>query len=245
MNGTCMPLRFAFVIAGIASFCPAVAARTIDFSGISWQVRSNAVPRGPGPNRFSDSAENVWVDSEGRLHLRITHAGEVWSCAEVTSAEPFSYGTYRWVLDTPVHDLDPNVVLGLFSYSSDTNEVDIEFARWGNTRAANAQYVIQPSPGVPRGLSSWNIAAESPSTHSFTWAPYDREARPDNVAYASLGSAGQPLQSARLSQPVAPAASQRIHINLWLDRGRPPQREVEIIIRKFEFIPYSSAQNGP
>jgi hypothetical protein len=228
-----------------ATSANAVAARTIDFCGYSWQVRTNSTPGGPGPNRFSDSAENVWVDDQGRLHMRITHTGETWQCAEVTSAVPLAYGTFRWVLDTPMNDLDPHVVLGLFTYSSDTNEIDIEFARWSNPSSANTQYVIQPSPSTPKGVTRWNIGPEASSTHSFTWAPYDRESRPTNVEYLSLGSRGQTLQTARHSQPLAPAPNQRAHLNLWLDRGRAPQGEVEVVIRRFEFIPFKPAQNAP
>ncbi|MDQ4089270.1 MAG: hypothetical protein M3163_03045 [Actinomycetota bacterium] len=45
--------------------------------------------------------------------------------------------------------LDPNVVLGLFSWSDDPaynyREIDIEVARWGDVAGdTNAQYVVQP-----------------------------------------------------------------------------------------------------
>src|SRR2546422_5049318 len=59
-------------------------ARTIDFSGLPWIVRSSGgMPEGPGPNVFADSTANVWVDPQGRLHLRITHRAGGWQCAEV------------------------------------------------------------------------------------------------------------------------------------------------------------------
>src|SRR5262245_36873813 len=73
------------------------AARTLEFSGYTWSVRANSTPGGPGPNVFSDSAENVWLDEQGRLHMRITHRGENWQCAEITCTAPLGYGTFRWV----------------------------------------------------------------------------------------------------------------------------------------------------
>jgi hypothetical protein len=51
----------------------AAAAERISWSGYEWTVRSSdGAAQGPGPNIFSDSRDNVFVDSKGDLHLRIT-----------------------------------------------------------------------------------------------------------------------------------------------------------------------------
>ncbi len=51
------------------------AAETITWSGYEWTVRSSrGATQGPGPNIFSDSRDNVFVDAKGDLHLRITQA---------------------------------------------------------------------------------------------------------------------------------------------------------------------------
>jgi hypothetical protein len=34
------------------------------FSGINWNVRTNNMAQGPGPNYFSNSSNNVWVDAQ-------------------------------------------------------------------------------------------------------------------------------------------------------------------------------------
>jgi hypothetical protein len=60
--------------------------RTIQFSGALWYVKSHSTPVGPGPNYFSDSPCNVWVDAQGRLHLKITREEGRWLCAEVIHA---------------------------------------------------------------------------------------------------------------------------------------------------------------
>src|SRR5262245_21295616 len=70
--------------------------RTISFSGKTWLVKSSTGKVGPGPNYFSDSTDNVWVDAGGRLHLKITKAKGKWSSAEIVSADSFGYGTYRF-----------------------------------------------------------------------------------------------------------------------------------------------------
>ena len=46
--------------------------RVISFAGHDWTVKDAGEGKvGPGPNYFSNSAETVWFDADGRLHLRI------------------------------------------------------------------------------------------------------------------------------------------------------------------------------
>src|SRR4051812_19512341 len=144
-----MPMRITLVSALLCllAVTPTQAAATVlAFSGYSWVVKASSGKVGPGPNYFSSSANNVWVDNLGRLHLRITKQGSRWFCAEVVSQASFGYGTYRWYLDSPVDNLDPNVVLGLFTWSDlpdyANREIDIEFSRWGAARNLNAQFVV-------------------------------------------------------------------------------------------------------
>src|SRR5512135_1367048 len=122
--------------------------RTISFSGTSWSVKTSSGRVGPGPNYFSDSTSNVWVDAQGRLHLKILKVKNRWTCAEVVSQASFGYGTYRFTLDSPVDALDPSAVLGLFTWNDDPaynhREIDIEMSRWGAAANQNAQYVVQP-----------------------------------------------------------------------------------------------------
>ena len=93
--------------------------RTVAFSGYSWDVKSSAGKIGPGPNYFSSSTANVWVDSSGRLHLKLTKAKGRWYAAEVINQASLGRGTYAWVLDSAVDALDANGVLGLFTWSDD------------------------------------------------------------------------------------------------------------------------------
>ncbi|HEX8966849.1 MAG TPA: glycosyl hydrolase, partial [Chloroflexota bacterium] len=60
--------------------------RAIEFAGYAWRVRTASVLEGPGPNYFSDSPEHVWLDADGRLHLRVAPEPDGrWYAAEVTS----------------------------------------------------------------------------------------------------------------------------------------------------------------
>jgi hypothetical protein len=50
---------------------PALAQypRTIGWNGETWMVKKSTGKVGPGPNYFSDSANNIWVDGNNKLHL--------------------------------------------------------------------------------------------------------------------------------------------------------------------------------
>src|SRR5262245_15228482 len=124
------------------------AANTIVWSGATWTIKTSQSAVGPGPNLFSKS--NVSVDANGNLHLQIAKtASNQWTCAEIIAPASYGYGTYTFDLASRVDALDPNVVLGLFTWSDRpqyaNREIDIEFARWGvASDPANAQYVVQP-----------------------------------------------------------------------------------------------------
>ena len=66
--------------------------RTLAWSGRSWLVKASSTPVGPGPNLFSDSTDNVWVDLVGRLHLKITARRGRWYVAEVGSGRVLATG---------------------------------------------------------------------------------------------------------------------------------------------------------
>ena len=78
--------------------------------------------------------------------------------------------------------LDPNVVLGLFTWDDDAKyhhrEIDIELIRQSPMGPHHAQYVVQPAntPGHRHRFLHPRSAASS--AHSFTWDP-------DFVSFAS------------------------------------------------------------
>ena len=97
--------------------------RTIRFSGYDWLVKTSTVLVGPGPNYFSDDEENVWIDDQGRLHLRLTRDSTGhWRASEVVLQTSLGYGQYRFAVEGTPQELDPNVVLGLFTWQDDPSE---------------------------------------------------------------------------------------------------------------------------
>ncbi len=86
---------------------------TLSFSGYTWAVRSSG-RGGPGPNYWEPN--NVLVDINGYLHLRLTQRDGKWYCAELHTQERLGFGRYEFWLTGRVDKLDRNVVLGLFNY---------------------------------------------------------------------------------------------------------------------------------
>jgi len=216
-------------------------ARTIRFSGFEWRVKRSDGVAGPGPNFFSDSVNNVFLDSQGRLHLRITHDELGWHCAEVTMMKSPGYGAYLFDLDSGP-ELDTQVVMGMFTWhdtdsSFHNREIDIELGRWTQPENQNAQFVVQPYEtkgnierfDVPNTLNRLS--------YQFVW-------RHDRVDFdlwkgSNGGAAGrQQLHTWSCASPdVPPAGGESLHINLWLFRGKPPTngQPVEMIVRHFSY----------
>ena len=210
--------------------------RAISFSGYDWWLKASAAPVGPSANFFSDSTDNVWLDDQGRLHLRITNRNNVWYCPEVISQQTPGYGTNTWVLDSPVDNLDPNVVLGFFTWSDNEqipgyHELDIEFSRWGDASDTNnAQYIVQPL--IPSGvMQRFQIPSGiQPSSHVLQW-------QPSQIFFQSAGDTIINQWSYTGTVPVP--GDQNVRMNLWLMGGNPPTngQEVEVIIRSYQFTP--------
>ncbi len=225
---------------------PALADPFVDFAGYTWLVRSYG--GGPGPNEWREA--NVRVDDDG-LHLTIQRDGEMWTCAEVVMmGPPLGFGTYTFEIAGDPGALDTNAVLGLFTYPGSeevgpdgTNEIDIEFAQWGDPANPNRlNWNIHPAvEGGGKGNHALPLAPLTASTHRFTWSA-------DSIAYASFaGYLGAGNAAPVAEWTYAPANAARdipqqplvVHMNLWLTDGKPPSNgePVEATIRGFRFTP--------
>lgn len=212
--------------------------RIIAFAGYTWQVKTSATAVGPGPNYFSDSLDNVWVDGRGRLHLKVTNANGRWYCAEVINTRSLGHGRYSFHLGSSVDNLDPSVVLGLFTWSDDpayhNREIDIEFSRWGNADdPRNGQYVVQPHDhlGNAQKFTQGKVAS---SIVSFNW-------RRDAIGFTS--SSGEPSTWTCSRHDPPEPGSEHVRLNLWLYRGAPPPNggPPEVVVETFKF---TRAPNG-
>jgi hypothetical protein len=194
------------------------------WQGQWWIVKTSGTPIGPGPNLFARA--NVSVRADG-LHLRVRRQNGRWTAAEVISEARFGYGTYQWTVNLPA--LDPEVVLGLFTWDDDPaynhREIDFEAARWGvASDPTNSQFVVQPY-GTPGNLQRLTTSA-GPQTVGFTW-------RPNEVDFAAGGNAWT------YTGASIPPPSAGVHMNLWLDAGHAPTdgKPVEVVVSAFTYLP--------
>jgi hypothetical protein len=245
-----MRRRSAIVLCGLLGIvllgmAPMAGARTITWSGRTWDVKdSGGGAVGPGPNRFSDSAGSVWVDRRGRLHLRIEARHGHWYSAEIAGTEATGFGTYDWRVVGRAGDLDPNAVLGLFTWDDAPGghhrEIDIEWSRWGRPHGTNAGFTVQPYTHHGNG-HAFDIrpAAGARLTQAFDW-------RSDHVRFWSILGHRPPPATGWVDErwnydgPDVPAEGEaHPRINLWLFRGAAPTdgAAVEIVLRSFAFTP--------
>lgn len=217
--------------------------KTISFAGQTWYVKDAEWKADPGPCYYSDDPSDVWVDGSGRLHLKIVYRNYHWYCTEVWSQQTVGYGTYTFVLASPVDQLDRNAVLGLFTYDNTSSayahrEIDIEFSRWGVASGPNAQYVVQPytSPGH---RYQFNLTLPGQySTHQFNWQP----GRVDFASYAGNQSPPDPAYQLsaynHVDSDVPPPGQGNARINLWLFNGAAPSngQEIEVVVSAFSFV---------
>ncbi|MFX0100009.1 MAG: hypothetical protein ACFFCS_10555 [Candidatus Hodarchaeota archaeon] len=214
------------------------ATRTIQFSGYNWTVKdSNGELWGPGPNYFNSSNESVWLDGNGDLHLKIRNVSGNWHCAEVYTQSSFGHGKYRFEMASGFENLDVNIVLGLFTYLNDENEIDIEFARWGQASVSNGQYVLQPSYHTGNIHRFPMEGMGSNSSHEFAWCE-------EYVKFKSYwGDGSNPTGGNIISEWLyvgndnPPESTEHVHINLWLMSGLAPAnlQEAEVIVKGFDF----------
>jgi hypothetical protein len=229
------------VIANAFADRPALL-KTILFAGKQWKIKQSDALVGPGPNYFSDSSDNVFVDDQGRLHLRITQRNGLWYCAEIFTEDGLDYGQYRFSLADAPPVADKNTILGLFTWddlSDDAaahhnREIDIEFGKFGDESRLPGSYTVQPYTNAGNTFLFDPSALQGrSSTHSFKWGPQsvDFESRVSN------NPADPPVAVWSYAGPdIPPPGRGGVRINLWLFNGTPPQdsQEVEAIIENFE-----------
>ena len=217
---------------------------TLTFSNYNWHIKSGEAS--PGPNNWNSN--NAYVDSTGSLHLKITYDSltKKWNCAEIWTTESLGFGTYEWFVDGPLDKLDKNIVHGLFNYPSNTNipdatnEIDIEFAKWGLGENKPGNFTVWPSillNNYTNKTYPFNISLLNNHTiQRFTWQPFSvlfeclYEVTKDNYSLISSKKI-----TSKKTKIYIPQTAEPVHINLWLFKGLPPSDNlpVEIIISSF------------
>ncbi len=227
---------------------------TIEFSGYKWNVKNPVGTSGPMNNYWSN--QNVWVDHEGKLHLKIRkdQSGR-WTCAEISSTQVFGFGDYVWLVEGEIDKLDKNIVLGLFSYRgyeyTKNDEIDIEIARWGNDKWHNLNYTNYPdfASGISTTTNPKYITKTNELALESIWSTHRYRRTSQSIQYASFNghtedNAKRIFEWSTEGQTQVPGfvvtqSPSRVHMNLWLFEALPPSdlKEVEVIIKAFIYRP--------
>ena len=230
---------------------PARAA-TISWKGHTWNVTSGGMA-----GVCQGNPANISVDASGYLHMKITNNGGTWTAAEIFSTDKIGFGTYQWQIEGPTDKLDKNVVVGLFPYGpeaglgvSGNNEIDIEFARWGNDAWPNGNYTIWPPTGSTTGSHTFtfSLGGGTSITTRFAWSG-------SKIDFATLSGfvavdATSGLIDSWTFAPANPTTritqeAMPLGMNLWCFENPPSDgQNVEIIVRDFQFVPLGAPVDG-
>jgi len=210
--------------------------KIIHFSGYDWQAREKYGDRGGKLNPYDP--ENVWVDKDGFLHLRIVRRDDQWSCAEVGLKQGLGYGLYRFTV-RDVSQLDPAAVLTMYTWGEGdrfNREVAVEVSQWGDphTKSHNAQFVVQPYY-EPSNVSHFE-APTGLAMFSFNWKPGDLLF---SVNRGLHGPGVVVVASHRFDSGIPDPGDASIRINLYaFGKAKiPVQTPTEVIIERFVYSP--------
>lgn len=177
--------------------------------------------------------------------MTIRKDGEKWLCSEVISRDFFGYGQYTFEVASRVDTLDPNSVVGFFTWRPSggryNNEIDIELSRWGKIGGPNGQFVIQPHY-LNYNLHRFYFNQQGDYTsHQFIWLPFSVYFR--SFHGHSLDAANSNLIEfwhANRGRVPRPKKTQ-IRVNFWLNdpQGLLQGVSQELIIKRFSYIPIS------
>jgi hypothetical protein len=226
------------------------AAATIVWAGHTWNITAGGMA-----GVAQGNANNVAVDANGYLHLKITNNAGTWTAAELFTADKLGFGTYQWQIDGAVDKLDKNVVVGLYPYGpaagiggDGTNEIDIEYARWGNSAWDNGNWTVYPTSGTTVGSSTYmfSLSGGTYTTSTFVWSSTSIAFR-SQVGFKAVGDTSGTINkwtyapsnpSTNLPQQALP-----LGMNLWCYNAPPSDgQNMEIIIRSFQFIAFGTGE---
>ena len=227
------------------------AGNQVRFAGRDWVVKTGPSQLGPGPNFFSDKPEDIFLDGQGYLHMRIAEHDGIWYATELVGEDTVGYGEYTWVIAGDYENIPENTVLGLFTWNTESfktqanSEVDIELAKWGNVNTKPLHTSVQPvnfGPYYPERTREADTEAGDligVTTHQFiwtedviTWKSWKGRGTGGALIWQWSYSKSNPNNIPRVknengnsSDPIvipAPENNTNVRMNHWLLGGVPP-----------------------
>ena len=248
-----LPMAWAvFVAAWLATPTPIAHAATIEWKGHTWQLTSGGMA-----GNCQGDPKNVTLDSNDYLHLKISHDSGTWSAAELFTTDRLGFGTYQWQVDGPIDTFDPNVVLGFYPYgpqagigSDGTNEIDIEYSRWGIATGTNGDWTDYPASGSTKGELSYTFSLNG-STLSTSRLVWSKSSITDFLfsglvdVSTTTGAMKTWTYQPQNSTTNIPQQALPLGMNLWCYDAPPSDgTPVEVVIRDFVFVAENSGTGG-
>lgn len=228
----------------LALACLSSAQTQLNWQGHAWKVTTGRMagvaPGDPG---------NVSIDSNGYLHLSIDKRNDKWTAAEIFTTENLGFGTYQWVIEGNMWNMDPHTVLGLFPYGPThgigkdaTNEIDIEFSQWNKTCVCNADFTVYPPVHREHGAPSYELNFNVDNGTNLTTA---RAVWSSASIVFTLMSGDQPIgttanvlktETYTSSKDNIPQLPIPVGINFWAFKS-VPAADQSMTIRSFQYVP--------
>lgn len=227
-----------------------VYAQTTDAGTITWAGHIWKVTNGGMAGVAHGDPANVSIDANKYLHLHIVQRDGKWTSAEVFTTDRVGFGTYQWVIEGNVYEMDPTTVLGLFTYgpthhigTDAENEIDIEFSQWNNTcHGCNADFTVYPSTGnrKPNGVSAWednfHVSGDNLTTARMEWSA-------DHIVFTMMkgvqpiGTVADVIKAETYSSTAIniPQVAAPVGINLWCFK-QTPTKDQAVVIRDFQYV---------
>jgi hypothetical protein len=239
-------MKSTLILGVVLLICtPLVSAQT----QLIWQGHTWAVTFGGMAGLAPGSPRNVSVDSNGYLHLTIKNRAGKWTASQLFTVDNLGFGTYQWVVEGDVWNMDPVTVLGLFPYGPEngigvdgSNEIDIEFSQWANTCACNADFTVYP-PVYHQGQSSYNLDFTVDKGKNLTTARMQWSSSSVIFTIMSgdqpIGTTANVLRTATFHPSDSSAIPQHplpVGMNLWAFNALP-STDQSVIIRSFQYVP--------
>jgi hypothetical protein len=158
--------------------------------------------------------------------------------------------------ERPYRQLRQERRAGLFAYgpaagigADGTNEIDIEYARWGDVNGPNADWTDYPASGSTRGEMSFRFSlVGEPTTSRFVWSTSSiTDFLFSGLAPVDLTKGAINMWTYAPSNPTVniPQQALPLGMNLWCFDAPPSDgNPVEIVIRDFTFVPEGSSMGA-
>ena len=199
----------------------------LTWKGIEWKVRSYDGEPGGENNKWLTNG--AYIDDLGRLHLTITKEGDTFYSSELCTPTKYRYGVFRWRIETPLNDLDPNVCLAGFTYLNDTTEIDIEYSKWQyDTR--ELWYSNQPTT-----FPGYQIEQAQPIIGEIDWSP-------SRIIFSSWYADGTLISQYTTTTDI-PTEESYFLLQCWLidpSAGTASGGNLDFVFSDFSYNPSSS-----